>query len=216
MTKINDTTTYPNTTPALTDHFIGTDVSDIGNDANGETVTFTFQAALDLFEANGAAPATFISSGTFVDARIAASNVTQHQASLSITESQISDFGSYEIADPDILKADTTDNLTVGYTTTSNDLGTVTTGTTTLAFADGQVQRLINGGAFTLAPPATGEGTMVLEITNNASAGAITTSGFTSVTGDALDTTNTNKFLCSVARIGTTSYLSVIAASGNV
>lgn len=34
-------------------------------------------------------------SGTFADARIAESNVTQHEAALSITESQISDLGSY-------------------------------------------------------------------------------------------------------------------------
>lgn len=95
MAKINDTTTYPNTTPALTDHVIGTDVSDTGNDANGEVVTFTFQGLMDLFEANGAAPASFISSGTFADARVAESNVTQHEAALSITESQISDFGTY-------------------------------------------------------------------------------------------------------------------------
>lgn len=38
---------------------------------------------------------TDITSGTFADARIAQSNVTQHQAALSITESQISDFGTY-------------------------------------------------------------------------------------------------------------------------
>lgn len=38
---------------------------------------------------------TAISSGTFADARIAQSNVTQHQAALSITESQISDLGAY-------------------------------------------------------------------------------------------------------------------------
>jgi hypothetical protein len=38
---------------------------------------------------------TDITSGTFADARIAQSNVTQHQAALSITESQISDLGSY-------------------------------------------------------------------------------------------------------------------------
>lgn len=35
--------------------------------------------------------ASDVTSGTFVDARIAVSNVTQHQASLTITESQISD-----------------------------------------------------------------------------------------------------------------------------
>lgn len=39
--------------------------------------------------------ASGINSGTFADARIAESNVTQHQAALSITESQISDLGNY-------------------------------------------------------------------------------------------------------------------------
>ena len=36
-----------------------------------------------------------IQSGTFADARISESSVTQHEAALSITESQISDFGTY-------------------------------------------------------------------------------------------------------------------------
>ena len=40
-----------------------------------------------------------VTSGTFADARIAQSNVTQHQAALSITESQISDFGTYQTQD---------------------------------------------------------------------------------------------------------------------
>lgn len=38
---------------------------------------------------------TDITSGTFADARIAQSNVTQHEGALSITESQISDLGTY-------------------------------------------------------------------------------------------------------------------------
>ena len=37
-----------------------------------------------------------ITSGTFADALIAESNVTQHQAALSITKSQVSDFGTYD------------------------------------------------------------------------------------------------------------------------
>jgi len=43
--------------------------------------------------------ASDVTSGTFADARIAQTNVTQHQAALSITESQISDFGSYQPLD---------------------------------------------------------------------------------------------------------------------
>ena len=46
-----------------------------------------------------------INSGTIPDARIQSSGVTQHQASLSITESQISDLGSY-------ITASSTDTLT--------------------------------------------------------------------------------------------------------
>ena len=65
----------------------------------------TLQAYLDFIEANGAAPASFLASGTLADARVASSNVTQHQAALSITESQISDFGSY-------LTASSTSTLT--------------------------------------------------------------------------------------------------------
>lgn len=48
MAKINDTTTFPNTLPALNDHVIGTDVSDVGNSADGEVVTFKFEDIFDI------------------------------------------------------------------------------------------------------------------------------------------------------------------------
>lgn len=50
-------------------------------------------------------PTSAIVSGTFADARIAESNVTQHEAALSIIESQISDLGAY-------ITASSTDALT--------------------------------------------------------------------------------------------------------
>lgn len=40
MAKINDTTTYPITTPAADDIVIGTDVSNVSNSPNGETANF--------------------------------------------------------------------------------------------------------------------------------------------------------------------------------
>ncbi len=52
MARINDTTTYPNTAPALGDYVIGTEVSDTTNSTDGEVVTFTLQAIKDLIEAN--------------------------------------------------------------------------------------------------------------------------------------------------------------------
>lgn len=117
--------------------------------------------------------------------------------------------------DADTLKADTSDNLTVGYTTTSYDIGTVTTGTTTLDFTDGNVQRLVNNGSFTLAPPSSGEGVITLDIENDSSAGTITTSGWDSVNGDNLDTTDDNQFRCSCSVINGVSMLIVVAFSGN-
>ena len=58
-----------------------------------------------------------ITSGTFADARIAQSNVTQHQAALSITESQISDLGSYLTTATPFVKA-----ITIEDPTSSEDI----------------------------------------------------------------------------------------------
>ena len=50
MAKINDTTTYPSTTPAYGDLIPGTDISNTTNDANGETVNFSVQNVLNHLE----------------------------------------------------------------------------------------------------------------------------------------------------------------------
>ena len=97
--------------------------------------------------------------------------------------------------DVDTLKADVSDDLTVGFTATSTDEGTKTTGTFTPTPATGNLKHYINGGAHTLAAPTlAGSYTIVIEITNNASAGAITLSGFDVSDGDAFTTTNTDSF----------------------
>ena len=88
--------------------------------------------------------------------------------------------------------------VTGGATVAPKDLGTGSgAGTVTLDVGDCPLQDLINGGAFTLAP-GTVYGACILTVLNDASAGAITTSGFTIVAGDIFDTTNTNKFRCHV------------------
>jgi len=95
MARITDLTTYPATVPALGDHVPGVDRSDTGNSVDGEVVSFTLQAVMDLFEANIVLDTARVQTGTFADARISQSSVTQHQAALSITESQISDLQAY-------------------------------------------------------------------------------------------------------------------------
>lgn len=99
--------------------------------------------------------------------------------------------------------------LSGGANVTSSNLGTKSSGTLTIDCGACPLQYVTNGGAFTLAAPAN-DGSCLLLITNNASAGAITFSGFTvgSSTGDPLTTTNTNKFLLVIARVnGTSTYL---------
>ena len=114
-----------------------------------------------------------------------------------------------EAADAAILKSDETATLAVGYNVTTFNAGTKTTGTFTPAPASGNIQRAVNGGAFILSPPVT-DCVMIIQITNNASAGAVTTSGFSKVEG-TLTTTNGDDFLAYITRINGFTLLSVRA-----
>ena len=85
--------------------------------------------------------------------------------------------------------------ITGGFTWTPFSLGTVTTGTVTPSPLNNLKQTLTNGGAFTIAAGTT-VGDVELYVTNNASAGTISFSGFTKqFSSDALDTTNTHEFV---------------------
>ena len=101
--------------------------------------------------------------------------------------------------DADILKADTTDELAVGYTSANSDAGTKSSGTFTPDPRTSKFQHAVNGGAHTLAPPDY-NATMVILYKNNASAGAVTTSGFTLVDGDDFTTTDGHEFFCYITR----------------
>ena len=93
-----------------------------------------------------------------------------------------------------LLSNTTSANLTAGYTATSYNLGTVSSGATTLSAANGNIQHMTNNGAFTLAPQSA-PSTIALEIVNGSTAGAITTSGYTKVVGSFV-TTSGSKFQC--------------------
>ena len=109
-------------------------------------------------------------------------------------------------AGTDYMKPDTTSNLTKGFTATTYDIGTPTNGSTvTLDGTNGQLQKLTNNVAgFTIAAPSSDTEIDIL-VTNGASAGTITFSGFTAPSGgggDSYNTTNTNKFRLHIERIG--------------
>ena len=106
-----------------------------------------------------------------------------------------------------VLTSRATENTTAqdldhaGFTATADDDGTQSSGTYTPTPVGGNMKRIVNGGAFTLAAPtATGDYTMVIQITNNASAGAITLSGFSKTSGNPFTTTNGHDFFVYVTK----------------
>ena len=108
-------------------------------------------------------------------------------------------------------RLDTEDQvLTGGAVVVVKDLGTITTGTLTPDPGDRPMQRYVNNGAHTLAP-GTKVGCYLLSIVNAASAGAITTSGWTKVAGDSFTTTNAHKFRCHASIDGDGSVLQIQA-----
>ena len=103
--------------------------------------------------------------------------------------------------------------ITGGGTVTSlalNSGSPVTTGTLTLDVGDCPLQHYTANGAHTLAPGSV-NGAAMIDITNGASAGAITTSGFTNVSGSAFTTTNGHKFRCHVS-VGDAGSLLIVQA----
>ena len=115
-------------------------------------------------------------------------------------------------AGTDYMKPDTTSTVSKGFTVTPNNIGTVSSGTTTPDPANGNYQYYTNNGAHTLAAP-TSDSAIDILVTNGASAGSITFSGFTvgSSTGSALTTTNTSKFVISIRRVNSVSTYSIYA-----
>lgn len=100
--------------------------------------------------------------------------------------------------------------LGVGYHHEPHPIGTISSGTETPDPENGQMQTLTNGGAFTLAP-TTKDCSFLVKITNNASAGTITTSGFDIVAGDSLTTANGDKFFAFITVLDGDSVLTVEA-----
>lgn len=113
---------------------------------------------------------------------------------------------------PNLVTANADDALTGGYTTTADDDGTLTTGTYTPTPAGGNMKRIVNGGAFTLAAPtAAGDYTLVVQITNNASAGVITLTGFSRTVGNPFTTTNGHDFFVYLTKCNGFTLANVVA-----
>ena len=97
--------------------------------------------------------------------------------------------------DANIMKTNAAAVLTAAVTATPEDAGTKASGSFTPSPVGGNFKKYINNGAHTLAAPTfAGNYTLVIQVTNSTSAGAITFSGFAKVIGDVLTTTNGQLF----------------------
>lgn len=169
---------------------------------NGATVRYAISLGTEWEVGEG----VFTTSGnTLTRATVLASSNAGALVNFSAgTKTVITTLTAAEI-DVRVSKAETA-TLTAGYAATPVDDGTKSSGTYTPAETTGSMRYIVNGGAFTLAPP-TNNTTLIVQITNNASAGAITTSGFTKVTGTAPGTTDGDDFLAYITKINGFSHL---------
>lgn len=178
--------------------------------AAARTIASYAQGQVFMFEANhantGASTLNVDSVGAKAivkhnDTALSAGDIEAGQIVLVAYESTADNFQmlSHPAVDGDTLKADTADELTAGFSSATTDAGTKSSGTFTPTPDSGNFQHFVNGGAHTLAPPAK-NCTMVLLMKNNASAGTLTTSGFTLVDGDTLATTNGHEFFLYITR----------------
>lgn len=144
---------------------------------------------------------------------VTATEISYLDGLMSNAQTQIDALSSgKEPVDAEILRADTDDNLTAGYTATADNDGTKSSGTYTPTPSGGNLKYIVNGGAFTLAAPtATGDYTIVIQMTNNASAGTITVSGFNKQVGDDLTTTDGHDFMLFITKINGFKLLAVQA-----
>lgn len=114
-------------------------------------------------------------------------------------------------AGTDYVEPATASNFTAGYTATAANDGTKSSGTYTPTPSGGNFKRAVNGGAHTLAAPtASGDYTLVIQYTNNGSAGTITLTGFNKTTG-AFTTTNGDDFMVYIAKVNGFIHANIVA-----
>jgi hypothetical protein len=77
--------------------------------------------------------------------------------------------------------------------------------------ATSNIRRITNNGAFTLAgPTAAGDYTMVIQVSNATGAGAVSTTGWNSVSGDAFTTTAAHRFMLYISKVNGFRHLNVV------
>lgn len=157
-------------------------------------ITGTLSAQSDL---NTALTAK-LASASFTAAAVLALLLTVDGAGSGLDADTIDGINSTSLARLDANGA----LVGAGFTTTAANDGTVSSGTYTPTPNAGNLRRYINGGAHTFAAPSVaGDYTLAVLITNSATAGAVTFSGFNKVEGATLTTTSGSSFYVLIEKI---------------
>lgn len=172
--------------------------------SDGETVSYAITDGANSETGTG----TYTASGTTLSRTVVTSTNANSAISLSGSAQVMIAPNKNDLANT--LRNDEEDQtLTGGARVTSKSL---TAGSITIDPGDRPLQYITNSGAFTLTAPAN-DGSCVLLVTNDGSAGAITFSGFQvgSNVGDALTTTSGHDFMIYITRINGLSTYSIQA-----
>lgn len=152
--------------------------------------------------------------GRLVDVEALASNAVQPEDLGTAAAADVGDFATAaQGAKADTaLQPDEDADLAAGFTATSKSLGNLGSAVT-ISPAGGNIQHGINNAAVTItAPSVAGVYTIIVELVNSATAGAVTLAGFTKVDGDSFTTTDGDKFVLRIEKLNsvTTAYVSAL------
>ena len=162
---------------------------------------------------------TYTASGTTLSRTVAESSNSNSPLTLSgsavVFVGAAADDWNAKAASADVVPRAGAVTLTGGVDSDAQALGTITSGTVTPEVDDTgeeNFKTLTANGAFTLAPPSTSSScAIIITVTNGASAGTITTSGFDLVDGDDYATTDAAVFNFSIIKNGGRSVLTIKA-----
>jgi hypothetical protein len=106
------------------------------------------------------------------------------------------DFTTLKKGAKDALTVAADQTIEAGFDNLPYSIGTISSGTVTIDPTNGQHQTLTSNGAFILSPASgTNHSTVVLHVTNGASAGSVTFAGWTKkYPSETMTTTNGDKF----------------------
>ena len=144
---------------------------------------------------------------------VGAGDLTQNKLVQLIYDSSNDCFNLFatEFVAADYLNRNVTNNITVGYTTTAENLGNSGTGTVTPLISTGSIKTLTINGSFTLAAPTdTESGYIEIEATNDGVGGySITLTAYTQISGTyKADASAVNLFR--ISKVGTNCYLEIV------